>query len=505
MTQRVRPPKFIMRGRLSGWILFVGLTCLWVTGIHAGQPKQPNIVLFVADDQFWMDSGAYGNPDLPTPHIDALASQGMRLTHAFTGTAMCAPSRQQLYTGLYPVRSGAFPNHGQVTEGTRSLVHAFRDLGYRVGLVGKEHFGPETSFPFERPRSQPEPGQKRRVGADLEAAKQFISRDPDQPFFLVVASNSPHTPWTEGDRSLFEEDSIEVPEYLVDTPATRRALVEYYAEITHLDQQLGEIMAALKSSGQEDQTLVIYTSEQGPSLPFAKWTLYDAGIRTAMIVRWPEQIVKGSTSDAMIHYVDMAPTLIEAAGGRMEETDGRSFLPVLLGPAQDHRDYVFGIQTTRGIIYGSDYPIRSVRSRRYKLILNLAAENGFQNLISQAPHDTLLSSWQSVDAKRAQAYLHRPALEFYDLETDPWEKKNLADNPEFADQIATHRTQLQNWMEANGDQGLETEMEALEHMNPKIVERIRIRFGDHALPDRSNRIQGSTASDSKSGARLTPE
>ena len=491
-----------MRGSLSVWMLFVVLTLFWVTAIQAGHPEQPNVVLFVADDQLWMDSGVYGNPDLPTPHIDALASQGMRLTQAFTGTAMCAPSRQQLYTGLYPVRSGAYPNHGLVAEGTRSLVHSFREMGYRVGLVGKEHFGPETSFPFERPRSEPKPGQKNRAGADLEAAKQFISRDPDQPFFLVVASNSPHTPWTEGDRSLFEEGSIEVPGYLVDTPATRRALVEYYAEITHLDQQLGEILAALKSSGQEDQTIVIYTSEQGPSLPFAKWTLYDAGIRTAMIVRWPEHIAEGSTSDAMVHYVDVAPTLLEAVGGgEMKGADGRSFLPVLLGPARQHRDYVFGIQTTRGIIYGSDYPIRSVRSKRYKLILNLAAENGFQNLISQPPRDTLLSSWHSVDAERAQAYVHRPALEFYDLETDPWEKKNLAEDPEVADQIATHRTRLQEWMEATGDRGLETEMQALEHMNPKIVDRIRIRFGDHALPSQTDPSQAATDSETKGAAR----
>jgi uncharacterized sulfatase len=438
-----------------------------------------------------MDSGVYGNSDLPTPHIDALARQGMRFTHTFTGTAMCAPSRQQLYTGLYPVRSGAYPNHGLVDAGTRSLVHHFRDRGYRVGLVGKEHFGPDESFPFERLRSERRPGAERRAGADLEAAKQFISRDPDQPFFLVVASNSPHTPWTEGDRSLFEADSIKVPGYLVDTPETREALVSYYAEITHLDQQLGEILTALNSSGQEDQTIVIYTSEHGASLPFAKWTLYDAGIRTAMVVRWPEQVAKGSTSEAMIHYVDVAPTLIEAANGKLEKVDGSSFLPVLLGQENEHRDYIFGVQTTRGIIHGTNYPIRSIRSRRYKLILNLASENGFRNLISQPPRNALLASWKAVDAERAQAYLDRPAIEFYDLKTDPWEKKNLAEHPEVSSLLATHRTRLEDWMESMGDRGLATEMQALEHMNPRIVERIRARFGEDSLPTQSGLAQAS--------------
>ena len=458
------------------------LALLWTAAIQADHPDRPNILLFMADDQTWTDSGAYGHPDLPTPHIDQLASQGMRFDQAFTATAMCAPSRQQLYTGLYPTRSGAYPNHGVVKEGTRSLAHHFRDLGYRVGLVGKEHFGPREAFPFEILRSKPEPGQKRRAGADLEAAKQFISRDPDQPFFLVVASNSPHTPWTEGDASRFNAETLQVPGYLVDTPATREALVKYYAEITHLDEQLGEILAAIQSSGQEDNTLAIYTSEQGASLPFAKWTLYDAGIRTALIMRWPGHIAKGTTSEAMVHYVDMAPTLIEAAGGRLENVDGRSFLPVLLGESDEHRDSVFGIQTTRGIIHGSDYPIRSIRSRRYKLILNLAAENGFRNLISQAPRDTVLASWKPVDPARAQFYLDRPAVEFYDLEVDPWEKNNLAMNPEVAPLIEDHRKKLEAWMESTGDRGLETEKSALQHMNPKIVERIRARFGENALP-----------------------
>lgn len=456
-------------------------------GIHAciaapDPHSSPNIVLFLADDQSWFDSGIYGNEDVPTPNIDRLAREGMRFTHAFTGTAMCAPTRQQLYTGLYPVRSGAYPNHSIVHEGTRSLVHHFRDLGYRVGLTGKEHFGPEASFPFERLRSGGAMSHRPHSGIDLEAAARFMSSDSEQPFFLVVASNSPHTPWTEGDRSRFDAGSIDVPGHLVDTPATRDALVAYYAEITHLDEQLGVVLAALESNGQADDTIVIYTSEQGAALPFAKWTLYDAGIRTAMIVRWPGRVASNAISDAMVHYVDVVPTLVDAAGGELRGVDGRSFLPVLFGRSEEHREYVFGIHTTRGVIHGTDFPIRSARSRRYKLILNLASANGFRNLISRPPRNDLLASWELVSPERARAYVARPEAEFYDLAEDPSELHNLVTDPAYAGLVEAHQVALEEWMRAVGDRGLDTEREALEHMNPRIVERIRARFGEDALP-----------------------
>ncbi|MAI77772.1 MAG: sulfatase atsG [Deltaproteobacteria bacterium] len=462
--------------------LSITLTWSFLRIVAAEKSVLPNIVLFLADDQTWIDSGAYGNDDLPTPNIDRLASEGMLFTHAFTSTAMCAATRQQLFTGLYPVRSGAYPNHSVVRDGTLSLVHYFREMGYRVGLTGKHHFGPKESFPFERLRWLEGEDEAPGSQVDLKAAARFISRDPAQPFFLLVASNSPHIPWTEGDPTLFNPKEIKVPDYLIDTPETREALVEYYAEVTHLDEQLGSILTALESSGQEKNTVVMYTSEQGASLPFAKWTLYDAGIRTAMVVRWPDKVRANTTSDALVHYVDVVPTFIEAAGGTAENLDGQSFLPVLLGQAEEHREHIYGIQTTRGIIYGTDYPIRSVRSRRYKLIHNLAAENGFQNTISLPPRDAILASWKTVAPERAAAYLNRPEIEFYDLDDDPWELNNLALDPKLAPEVAKHRKALDAWMQSSGDRGLETEMEAFDHINPGIVKRIRTRFGDDALP-----------------------
>jgi len=176
------------------------------------------------DDLSWHDIGCYGNSDVKTPNIDKLASQGMRFTRAFTTTAMCAPTRQQLYTGIYPVRSGAFPNHSKVKPGTKSMVHYFKDLGYRVGISGKTHFGPTASFPFEK------------VGGGSPTFKkieEFIKRDRQQPFCLVVTSHHPHAPWKGSEK--YDPEKLKLYPYVVDTPETRKALANYYSEVTVFD------------------------------------------------------------------------------------------------------------------------------------------------------------------------------------------------------------------------------------------------------------------------------
>ena len=130
-------------------VLFACLMSTLTAAENTGSPKKPNIVLIVADDMSWADVGCYGNQDVKTPTLDALAKEGLRFTHCFTATAMCAPTRQQLYTGLFPKRNGAVANHTKVHPGTKSVVHHLEALGYTVALQGKTHFGPKTSFPFK--------------------------------------------------------------------------------------------------------------------------------------------------------------------------------------------------------------------------------------------------------------------------------------------------------------------------------------------------------------------
>src|SRR5690606_29780008 len=254
------------------------------------RPRRPDVVLVLADDQTWRDSGAYGNPDVATPNIDRLAASGMRFTHAFTATAMCAPSRQQLYTGLYPVRSGAYPQNGYVHDGTESIAHWFIDLGYRVGISGKRHYAPEASFPFESLNAEGDGDWP-----NFERILEFVRRDAATPYLLVVTSRQPHTPWNRGERH-YRADALSVPPDLVDTPETRQALAAYYREVSDFDAELGRVLGIVDEAGDRDETLFVYTSEQGAMFPYAKWTLYDAGVRTAFVVRWPAVVEPGSVS-----------------------------------------------------------------------------------------------------------------------------------------------------------------------------------------------------------------
>jgi len=449
---------------------------------------QPSIVMVLADDLEWNDLGCYGNADVKTPHLDRLASQGMRFTHSFTATAMCAPTRQQLYTGIFPVRNGAYPNHSRVKDGTRSIVHHLRKLGYRVGLCGKTHFGPRQSFPFELLKAS--------------QIEEFIARDKSQPYCLVYTSHSPHQPWKEGDASAYDQASLKIKPYQVDTPAQRKAMASYYAEVTDFDRETGEVMQAVDRVGDPQNTIFIATSEQGPQFPHGKWTCYDTGLRTALIIRWPAKVKPGSTTAAMVQYVDVLPTLLAAASGKPQQNkpqqnkpqqnkpqqnkprqnrprqnkpltkmDGRSFLPVLLGNSQHHNDFVYGVHTTRGIIHGSDcYPVRSVRSKTHKLILNLNHQTLFQNTLT---HNTdkggYWKSWvekaktDPAAAKLVNAYQKRPAVELYDVVADPYELNNLAGAADLARVQQQLQQKLTAWMKQQGDQGVATELAVKSH------------------------------------------
>ena len=421
--------------------------------------KQPNILIVIADDLNKDSVGIYGNKDVKTPNIDRLASQGMRFNLAYTSTAMCAPTRQQMYTGLYPVRSGAYPNHSKVKPGTKSLVHYLKALGYRVGLSGKRHFGPPSSFPFEQ--------VSRKV--DAKAIHEFVARDEKQPFCLLVTSNSPHVPWSAGDASQYDPGKLTIPPYWVDTPEMRESLTRYYAEITDLDREVGECMKILRETKQEDNTAMIFTTEQGAQYPGCKWTCYENGLNVGFIVRWSGQVKPGSVSDAMIHYVDVAPTLVEMAGGEaIKGLDGRTFLGVLRGKTKRHNSVTYGVHTQMNAIGSppTGYAVRSIRAGKWKYIMNLNHKVTFKNALTQNDKENYWASWvrtAKTDTKAARLvkrYLNRPAEELYDLSKDPYELNNLAGREKQAKVKARLKQQLQDWMTSQGDLGQATEMAA---------------------------------------------
>jgi uncharacterized sulfatase len=469
--------------------LLAALLLAPLAALYAAEPVKPNIVIFIADDLSWYDVACFGGPtSAKTPNVDRLAGEGMKLMNFYSPAAVCAPVRQALLTGLYPVRNGAYPNHSHIKPGTKSLPHHLKPLGYRTACIGKTHFGPPESFPFDllEIARNDKTAKKEKGGGDeaddgeinLNAFEKFTTKD-EQPFCAYLATHEPHGPFTKGDPFAHDPKSFVLPPYLPDTEVTRKQLQGYYAEINVLDQQVGEVMKILQRTGKAANTLLLFVSEQGNGFPFSKWTLYNPGIRVAAIARWPGHIKPGSTSVALVQYVDVLPTILAAAGADPDAIDtgcpdatgnkgfdGRSFLDVLLGQREKLRDYVFAENTMLGVIgIESPYASRMVGDGRWKLIVNFHASAPF-------PHAGfgLGKNWK-MEGERGNAFAatqlarftKRPANELYDLQNDPWELKNVADKPENKETITRLRAQLDAWMKQQGDEGAKTEQEAYEH------------------------------------------
>ena len=441
----------------------VVITMSIVFAAHAD--KSPNIVFIIADDCTFRDIGCYGG-QAHTPNIDRLADQGMRFTRCFQAAPMCSPTRHNIYTGQYPVKTGAYPNHTRVEPETKGIVHYLRPLGYDVVHTGKSHVKPSSVFDWRHL------GKQKTIDFDSVDDVLGSHTQSGEPLCLLVCSNEPHTPWTKGDRTRYPDDKIQLPPYLIDTPETRDAMARYLAEITYFDQQVGDTLAALEHHGMSDNTMVMVVSEQGNSLPFAKWTCYDSGLQSACIVRWPGKVSAGTINHALIEYTDFLPTFIEIAGGEIPAIlDGKSLMPILAG-RQTHKQYVYGEMTTRGINKGSPhYGIRSVRDERYKYIWNFTPEAEFKNACTDSE---IFRSWVRLAAsgdsnarRLVNKYRYRPAVELYDIVADPFEMINLAESADYHDVKKRLRRQLDRWMVHCGDQGQVTEMAALRRQSRK--------------------------------------
>lgn len=426
---------------------------------------KPNIVLFLSDDCSHYDLGVYGSKDSKTPNIDKFASEGMLFTKAYQAAPMSSPTRHNLYTGLWPVKTGAYPNHTMANEGTKSIVHHLKPAGYRVALIGKSHVAPEEVFPFEYV-----PLTKSN-DLNFEAIDSFIASctASNTPFCLFVTSNQPHTPWNKGDASQFNPQTLSLPPFYVYTENLRRDFCRYLGEINYMDAEFGKVLKKIDDYQLRDNTAVVYLSEQGNSLPFAKWTCFDAGVHSAFIVRWPEKVKPGSVSDALVEYCDIVPTFAEMAGIKpLTPVDGKSIVPVLTGKKKEHKTYTYSLQTTRGIYDGSDfYGIRAVADKRFRYIVNLTPEATFKNTETNGKNFREWLALAATDEKAHELtykYQHRPAQELYDVQNDPYCMKNLAGDPKYKYIKKRMDKALKKWMNDCGDKGQATEMEALKHM-----------------------------------------
>lgn len=444
--------------------------------MSGGSRRQPNILIVIADDCTYNDLPLHGGRNAVTPNIDRLASEGLTFDRAYLAMAMCQPCRSELYTGLYPMRNGCAWNHSAARPSIESMPHRLRPLGYRVGIAGKVHVAPQQAFPFD-PISGFDPSCVRNPTQphDTAGISRFMADDAEQPFCLVVALVEPHVPWVMGDASAYPPGSLELPPNIADTPRTREDFSRYLAEITYMDGQVGDILQALDASGRADDTLVLFTSEQGSQFPGSKWTNWDTGLHTALVARWPGRAAAGARSDVLVQYADVLPTLVDAAGGDASEGgyDGASFLSALLGERSEARDFVYGMHNN--VPEGPTYPVRTVSDGRHRYIRNLSPDDIYiERHLMGAQGDGSLNNpywatWLGEAANDAHTYelvrryMSRPAEELYHTEADPYEMRNLAADPSAAEIKAWLSAELDRWMDEQGDPGapLDTD-EALE-------------------------------------------
>jgi uncharacterized sulfatase len=445
-------------------ILMLGTTTALAAGLSplsAQTPQKPNIVVIIADDLATNELGCYGGQNVATPHIDRIAAQGLQFTNNFASCAMSVPIRASLYTGLYPVRHGSFRNHKNSFPHIQSITTYLPAAGYRVGRTGKRHTQPHRVYAFEEIPGFETDCVYPSANYTTAGIKEFITGS-DQPYCLFVCSTHPHVPWTEGDRSKIDADKLILPPNLVDNRETRRLYRDFLAEIGALDEQVGAVLKTLEEIGRLDETLVMFLGEQGPQFPFGKWTCYYYGQHSALLARYPGKIKAGTVTDAIVQYEDVMPTLLELAGGSpIDNIDGRSYLPLLFGEKREHRQWAYGIHNN--IPEGTAYPIRSIQDKRYKLIINLTPDVSYfeKHMMNVNDREQVWASWvESAQTDNAaketvNRFTTRPAVEFYDLETDPWEQKNLAGNVQYQNKIAEMKAELEKWMQQQGDKGAE--------------------------------------------------
>lgn len=416
----------------------------------------PDIVVILADDFSVLDGTPWGGSGLQTPHLQNLADSGLVFDRAFVVSPSCAPSRAALLTGLWPARNGVESNHRKPHGSLRKWPSFFQELGYETAAFGKvSHYGHTADYGFDQFAHD-----TFHDHGGIQAAVEFLrqrSGSSTRPFCLMVGSNWPHVPWPDTSEWTGTEP-LPLPAGSLETPQTQLWRRRYAAAVSRLDQDVGTIVSAVREH--RPGAIIVFSSDHGAQWPFAKWNLYDAGLRTPLIVSWPGQIRPGRTA-AMTSWIDLLPTLVEVAGGKAPDgIDGRSFLPVLQDRTHTHRDVLFASHVNDNRM--NVYPMRAVRTERWKYIRNLRPDAAFTTHIDlvagRLGQRAFFAEWEAaalqdpVAAARLRRYHQRPAEELYDLAIDPDEQQNLAAEVTSTAVLQKLRQQLDDWLTTTGDQ-----------------------------------------------------
>lgn len=421
--------------------------------VSGSEAKRPNILFLMPDQHRYHAMGCAGNPDVKTPNIDKLASQGVLMLNTIANTPVCCPARANILTGQYAHRNGMVANDLRLREGGVSLAREFAAAGYRTGFVGKWHLdgGPRLPGfvpPGERRhgyefwaanqcshahfdntyfRDTPEPirlGKFESEGwADLGVEFLEAARSDKRPFYLTIQWGPPHDPYKapEQYRRMYDASKLAMrPNWQAAAKAPgREEIAHYYGMVTSLDDQVGRLMAKLEELGLAEDTVVIYSSDHGDMLGSHGQRLkrkpWEESIRVPGIVRWPGRIKAGTKNDAIFTHVDFAPTMLGFAGLKAPRTmQGLDLSEVIRGRSSKSPESAY--LAIHGTYQGDDTPgaWRGIRTRTH------------------------------VYAR----FKDKPWV-LYDIEKDPYELKNLVNSSPAL--VKEMEAKLARRMKATGD------------------------------------------------------
>ncbi|WP_157472433.1 sulfatase family protein [Neolewinella persica] len=461
-------------------LLCLGLSC-------ASPPPQVsprlNVVLILTDDQ-----GAHlsklGTPGIRTPNVDRLAAEGYSFTNAFAAVPSCSPSRSSINTGMYPHANGHWRNtitpglnapdkqFGRessvvdkvgIHEYIKTLPEILGEAGYFTAITQKFHMSPPWKFPYTaRNPVHNNPEEYRKV------IGSYIDKAEGQPFFFQANVSPPHRPLHKNLQQFPEyrvhPDSVAVPDDLPDTPELRSDLAEYYGNVQLADACAGAIIDVLRDRGLLENTIVIFTSDQGAAYHRAKASVYYAGLHVPLIWHGPGVPVPGMRSEALISLTDLMPTILDVLRLPIPKTvQGHSFMGIMShGGSARYQGYVFGEHNSHGPARAEHYPSRMVFDGRYYYIRNLLPDKTYE-----LPADLKMAEvWgnHAYDATVAAENSHplpyallrqlengRPAEELYDIKEDPNQVNNLAGQAAYTSQKSNLSTALTNWRKRTGD------------------------------------------------------
>ena len=446
---------------------------------------RPNLLFILTEDQ-GAQLGFVGTPGVRTPHMDALARSGVYFNHAFVAYPVCSASKAAIYTGLHNHTNGILNNTitlhnpasavtaaerdhplhraNRIRDDIPTLVERLHTAGYHQAVTSKLHVLPNKKFPYDEFIG--------RGSAPVDVAA-FIARarQAGQPWHLFCNVSPSHRPYPDSDTKKIRVNPAEVklPAFLPDTPVVRQDWAEYLAAIEEADAAVGVALAALRESGEEARTVVVFLGDHGPTFPHGKMTLHDLGLRTPLVIRAPG-LRAGVRTEALASTVDLAPTLLDLLGlPPLPHAHGVSLKPILAGtPGARSREFAFAEISHRGPLPNAGMQERAVCDGRWKLIYREKLSPAWR----QVQADTRdWKTWRNrtydeivrhrdrfPDAYRILAELdpqslggQPPALELYDLQTAPDEMRNLATAPEHRADFRRLYAALRRWVADTAD------------------------------------------------------